>query len=115
MARLPYVGLVPNPLEAACVLGPNPVCIGGVAGDIITWVVAPVAVAGAVSYFSTRVNDPAAVAEHDAYKERSSQTPTPNLDECERLRWLLKRECKEYRHGMQSGCLANTRNPFSSG
>jgi hypothetical protein len=38
------------------------------------------------------VNDPQAQAEHDAYKNRSTQTPPPNLDECERLKWLLKRE-----------------------
>ena len=38
------------------------------------------------------VNDPQAQAEHDAYKDRSRQTPPPNFDECERLKWLLKRE-----------------------
>jgi len=30
-------GLVPNPAEAACVLGPNPVCGVGVAVDLITY------------------------------------------------------------------------------
>jgi RHS repeat-associated protein len=95
------LGLVPNPLEGACVLGPNPVCIGGVAGDIVTWVAAAVAVTGAVSYFSTPVNDPVARAEHDTYKERASQVPPPNLDECERLKWLLKRE-QDVVQGMQA-------------
>lgn len=33
-------GLVPNPAEAACMLGPNPVCISGVAVDALTTVVA---------------------------------------------------------------------------
>jgi RHS repeat-associated protein len=38
------------------------------------------------------IADPAAAAEHEAYKTRSEQTPPPNLDECERLKWLLRRE-----------------------
>ena len=48
-----------------------------------------------------RVNDPAAAAEHDAYKNRSLQTPPPNFDECERLKWLLKRE-QDVVQGMQA-------------
>ena len=39
-----------------------------------------------------RVNDPAAAAEHDAYKDAYRQPPPPNQDECERLKWQLKRE-----------------------
>jgi len=38
------------------------------------------------------VNDPQAKAEHDEYKARANETPPPDLDECERLRWLLQRE-----------------------
>ncbi len=38
------------------------------------------------------VDDPAATEEHHEYKERASQIPPPDLDECERLKWLLKRE-----------------------
>jgi RHS repeat-associated protein len=38
------------------------------------------------------VDDPEAAAEHDAYKERSAQTPPPDLDECTRIIWLLQRE-----------------------
>jgi hypothetical protein len=29
-------GLVPNPAEGACALGPNPVCVGGVTIDLLT-------------------------------------------------------------------------------
>ncbi|GAA5787285.1 DUF6714 family protein [Chitiniphilus shinanonensis] len=31
--------MVPNPAEAACVIGPNPVCVAGVATDALTWLV----------------------------------------------------------------------------
>lgn len=47
------------------------------------------------------VDNPAAAAEHDAYKDRSLQKPPPNLDECERLKWLLKRE-QDVVQGMQA-------------
>jgi len=40
-------GLVPNPAEAACVLGPNPLCAGGVAVDILTNAAAIAAAAAA--------------------------------------------------------------------
>jgi hypothetical protein len=33
-------GLFPNPAEGACVLGPNPVCVGGVTADVLTSVLA---------------------------------------------------------------------------
>ena len=38
--------LVPNPAEAACILGPNPVCIVGVIADIGTWILGASAVGG---------------------------------------------------------------------
>lgn len=47
-----------------------------------------------------RVDDPQAQAEHDAYKARSAETPPPG-DECETLRWLLKRE-EDVVRGMQN-------------
>ncbi|TYQ20179.1 UNVERIFIED_ORG: RHS repeat-associated protein [Zoogloea ramigera] len=31
-------GLIPNPLEAACVAGPNPVCVIGVGLDVASWI-----------------------------------------------------------------------------
>ena len=34
------LGLLPNPAEAACLGGPNPVCIGGVIADVCTWLTA---------------------------------------------------------------------------
>ena len=89
-------GLVPNPAEAACVAGPNPVCLGGVAFDAFTWVIAPAAVAGGAALATAakppRVNDPQAFQEWEAYKDAYKQPPPPNLDECEMLRWRLKRE-----------------------
>ncbi|NDZ12030.1 RHS repeat-associated core domain-containing protein [Variovorax sp. WS11] len=93
-------GLVPNPAEAACALGPNPICIGGVAADLLTWI-APGALAGAGLYLAGRVDDPAAQIEHDAYKKRSLETPPPDQNECERLKWLLKRE-QDVVAGMQA-------------
>jgi phage tail tape-measure protein len=39
-----------------------------------------------------RVDDPEAKEEHAAYKRRAGQTPPPELDKCEQLRWELKRE-----------------------
>ena len=79
-------GLVPNPAEGACALGPNPVCVGGVAADVIT---SAIALAMASSAW---IDNPEAAKEHDAYKKRAGQPPPPNLDECERLKWLLQRE-----------------------
>jgi RHS repeat-associated protein len=38
------------------------------------------------------VNNPEAAQEYEKYKRRSQETPPPNLDECEKLKWLLKRE-----------------------
>jgi RHS repeat-associated protein len=87
------LGLVPNPAEAACVAGPNPVCIGGVAADVLTWVVAPTAVAAmATNAKPPRVNDPEANREWKEYKDRYAEPPPPNLDNCELLRWKLMRE-----------------------
>ena len=39
-----------------------------------------------------RINDPAADAEHDAYKRRYNEPPPPFRDPCDELRWRLKRE-----------------------
>jgi hypothetical protein len=47
------------------------------------------------------VDDPAAQIEHDAYKKRSLETPPPDQNECERLKWLLKRE-QDVVAGMQA-------------
>jgi RHS repeat-associated protein len=62
----------------------NPACASGV-----------VALVGGGIYASAtkppRVNDPQA-AEHQAYKDAYRQPPPPNLDECEQLKWRLKRE-----------------------
>ncbi len=38
------------------------------------------------------VDDPLATQEHDEYKRRYAEPPPPDLDECEKLRWRLKRE-----------------------
>lgn len=87
------VGLMPNPAEGACVLGPNPICIGGLAADLGTWALGGVAAAGIFSMSGdSHVNDPQAQAEHDAYKQRYNEPPPPFKDPCEELRWRLKRE-----------------------
>jgi RHS repeat-associated protein len=39
-----------------------------------------------------RVTDPEAYREWQEYKNRYAEPPPPNLDECEMLRWQLKRE-----------------------
>lgn len=39
-----------------------------------------------------RVTDPAANNEWQQYKDQYAEPPPPNLDECEMLRWKLKRE-----------------------
>jgi len=38
------------------------------------------------------VNDPQAAKEHDAYKTIANEPPPPDLDECQKLKWLLRRE-----------------------
>ncbi|RZI62657.1 MAG: RHS repeat protein [Rubrivivax sp.] len=39
-----------------------------------------------------RVTDPAAAAEHKAYKDAYNQPPPPNQNPCEKLKWQLARE-----------------------
>ena len=51
-------GLVPNPAEGACALGPNPACLGGVVADIVTWIVAPAVVAGGAATIASNANAP---------------------------------------------------------
>jgi RHS repeat-associated protein len=72
-------------IAAASWCAANPACAAGV-----------VALVGGGVYASTikppRVNDPEAAAEHQAYKDAYRQPPPPNMDECERLKWQLKRE-----------------------
>jgi RHS repeat-associated protein len=62
-------GLYPNPAEAACVLGPNPVCVGGVAADIAGWVIGGAACAAIMSL-------PGDAA------EQSRSIPTPKTPQC---------------------------------
>ena len=40
------IGLAPNPLELACVAGPNPVCGAGVAIDVGTWILIGLGIIG---------------------------------------------------------------------
>jgi uncharacterized protein RhaS with RHS repeats len=42
-------GLVPNPAEAACIAGPNPVCVAGVAIDVGTTMMGASALAGGLA------------------------------------------------------------------
>lgn len=56
-------GLVPNPGELACLLGPNPVCIGGIAADIATWILAPAAIATVIAVAASNQPDCPATAQ----------------------------------------------------
>lgn len=51
-------GLLPNPGEAACVLGPNPVCVGGVAVDIITSIVGAAAAIDLICTLKEHTSNP---------------------------------------------------------
>jgi RHS repeat-associated protein len=72
-------------IAAASWCAANPACATGV-----------VTLVGGGVYESTikppRVNDPEAAAAHQVYKDAYRQPPPPNMDECERLQWQLKRE-----------------------
>jgi len=74
-------GLVPNPAEAACILGPNPVCVGGVAVDAATWVIAPAAVAGAAAY-ATSDSGPMAAAQGNVADTQIEQDYGREASEC---------------------------------
>ncbi len=63
-------GLIPNPAEAACVLGPNPVCIGGVIADIGTTVLGGIICAAII-----------AIPGDDSI-ERSRSIPVPKTPRC---------------------------------
>lgn len=91
-------GVVPNPAEVACALGPNPVCVGGVVVDVGSWIIGGLgagAVAAAVSTLGSTQQSQARQDEYDAYKSRCNEQPPPNLDLCELAEWKLKRnkEC----------------------
>lgn len=96
------LGLVPNPAEAACALGPNPVCVGGVVVDIGSWIIGGLgagAVAAAVSTPGSTQQSQARQDEYDAYKNRCNEKPPEGLDACELAEWKLKRnkECRSMR------------------
>jgi RHS repeat-associated protein len=94
------LGLVPNPAEAACAVGPNPVCISGLAADVLTSLAGLAGGAAIVAAANNnnsgnnkgRINDPQAQAEHDQYKTNYNAPPPPFKDPCDELRWKLKRE-----------------------
>lgn len=97
-------GLVPNPAEAACVAGPNPVCVAGVAADIVTDLLAISAGAGAAATLAVTA-------------ERSSDN-CPQDDRCY-TRWQSERaRCfARYPRGadprLRQGCLDRARYRFT--
>lgn len=90
-------GLVPNPAEGACALGPNPICIGGVAVDAITSAIA-LAVASNVASNSLQ-KDIEKEANRREYKNICNEPPPPGLDPCELAKWKLNKAqaCKDAR------------------
>jgi len=80
-------GLVPNPAEGACALGPNPVCASGVAADVITSAIAMVMASRAW------VDNADANREWEAYKRAHSAPipPDPN-DPCKEFETRIERE-----------------------
>ena len=63
-------GLVPNPAEAACLAGPNPVCAGGVATDLLTNFVAVTAASVAANEAKKAAKDTYCKDDADKCKER---------------------------------------------
>ena len=88
-----YVG--GNPLGLVDPKGLNPAAgcaIGAVAGGPIgCGVGAAVNLLGMAAVYAW-INDPTAKSEWEEYKENYKTPPPPGMDECELLRWQLKRE-----------------------
>ncbi|MHA6924806.1 RHS repeat-associated core domain-containing protein [Ralstonia pseudosolanacearum] len=85
-------GLVPNPAEAACALGLNPVCIGGVVVDVGSWIIGGLgagAVAAAVSTSgdTSLTPDQERARDYAGYKDICKQPTPPGLDKCEEAKW----------------------------
>ena len=63
---------------------------------------------------AVRVDDPEADREHAEYKARFKEPMPPDLDECERLKWRLRKEEKRIpkieENGIRSGCPVDTIN-----
>jgi type VI secretion system secreted protein VgrG len=75
-------GLVPNPAEATCIGGPNPVCAAGVVADAVTTVAAAVAVGGAVA---SNAADQQRLAEYLRAKNFCDMPPPPGSNDCATL------------------------------
>jgi RHS repeat-associated protein len=56
------LGLVPNPAEAACIAGPNPICLAGVAADIGTWIIGGTIVVGGAAVVGNSVSNSTSAA-----------------------------------------------------
>lgn len=77
-------GLVPNPAEGACVLGPNPVCVGGVTVDVLT---NAAAMAAAINTANAAGNAAQKATDYKNYKDICNQPPPPGLDKCKLAKW----------------------------
>ena len=79
---------MPNPAEAACIAGPNPICLGGVAIDIGSWAMggigAGAVLATAATSGSTQQSQ-ARQAEYEKAKNFCDTPPPQGGDECSNL------------------------------
>jgi hypothetical protein len=64
----------------------------GVALDAATSLALILGGTAVMNELSNWVDDARATQEHDEYKERYREPMPPGMDECEQLRWKLKRE-----------------------
>ena len=84
---------MPNPAEAACIAGPNPVCIGGLVGDIATSAAAIIAT-GAATAEIIDLEKKRKEKEEEREKEKPKNCPLDDGDSCieEQARLLAIRE-----------------------
>lgn len=99
-----YVGNAPTRYTDPTGLCIEDLCIGEAAAAVAWCATNPACAAGVVAIVGgaiysqsnsekpPRVTDPEAYREWQDYKNKYDERPPPNLDECEMLRWQLKRE-----------------------
>lgn len=103
-------GLVPNPAEGACLGGPNPICIGGVATDILTNAALGLAAMGIVNDAndsSGKLADKA--AERKEYSRVCKSPIPPTGDKCKDAQANLDRlkQCLQLRENFAQKWYSN--------
>ena len=76
---------MPNPAEAACFGGPNPICIGGVVTDVLT----TIGVIGGVAAIASIPGDTPTDTSNDS-ADTGKQCPPDGNDPCKGLRRQLQ-------------------------